>query len=88
MHSFKSELVTYVDQAMRHWEFEYRKGHHENLQKYDDMLALTKNILPKNVFRVSWTALNILFVWYVGLSQLTMSFFSSLNRNTKISNKP
>ena len=44
---FKSETATYVDNAMRQWEFEYRKGHDDLLKKYEEVKILAREILPK-----------------------------------------
>ena len=34
---FKSETATYIDNAMKQWEFEYRKGHDDLLKKYEEI---------------------------------------------------
>ena len=48
---FKSETATYIDNAMKQWEFEYRKGHEDILKKYEEIRLHAKEILPRGQFR-------------------------------------
>lgn len=48
---YKSETAAYIDNAMKQWEYEYRKGHEEMVKKYDEVRGYAREILPKGRFK-------------------------------------
>ena len=58
-HNLKAEMSTYIDQSMKQWEFEYRRDHSDAMKRFNDVLAMSKHILPKSTFNVSEIKLKI-----------------------------
>ena len=44
-------MATYIDTSMKTWEFEYRQEHRELNKKYDEILELARQILPRGRFQ-------------------------------------
>lgn len=44
-------MATYIDTSMKTWEFEYRQEHRELKNKYDEILELARQILPRGRFQ-------------------------------------
>ena len=53
--NLKAEMAMYVDMAQKQWEFEYRKDHSEAMDRFENVLHMTKNITPRIEFNVSTT---------------------------------
>ena len=74
-HNLKAEMSTYIDQSMKQWEFEYRRDHGDAMKRFNDVLAMSKHILPKSTFNVSEIKLKI--------NTLNAIFFFPLSSNSR-----